>query len=89
MTLCPEAAIAKEMKLHYASIALVTDYGSDNFRIGELHFLDCWKESEEVSVEKVLKQMKTNATNAVKVLQKLVPLGESASFKNLLINPCE
>ncbi|CBY13159.1 unnamed protein product [Oikopleura dioica] len=61
MTLCPEAAIAKEMKLHYASIALVTDY-------------DCWKESEEVSVEKVLKQMKTNAANAVKVLQKLIPI---------------
>ncbi|CAG5094529.1 Oidioi.mRNA.OKI2018_I69.XSR.g13641.t1.cds [Oikopleura dioica] len=61
MTLSPEAAIAKEMKLHYASIALVTDY-------------DCWKESEEVSVEKVLKQMKTNARNAVKVLQKLIPL---------------
>lgn len=49
------------MKLHYASIALVTDY-------------DCWKESEEVSVEKVLKQMKTNAANAVKVLQKLIPI---------------
>ncbi len=30
--------------------------------------------------------MKTNAANAVKVLQKLIPIGESASLENFLIN---
>ena len=47
MTTCPEATIAKEMGIHYASIAMITDY-------------DCWKENEEVSVENVMKQMKVN-----------------------------
>ena len=47
MTTCPESTIAKEMGLHYASIAMVTDY-------------DCWKENEEVNVENVMKQMKEN-----------------------------
>ena len=45
MTTCPEAHIAKEMGLHYAAIAMITDY-------------DCWKENEEVNVENVMKQMK-------------------------------
>ena len=45
MTTCPEVTIAKEMGLHYASIAMVTDY-------------DCWKENEEVNVENVMRQMK-------------------------------
>ena len=50
MTTCPESTIAKEMGLHYASIAMVTDY-------------DCWKENEEVNVENVMKQMKENIPN--------------------------
>ena len=33
------------MGLHYAAIAMITDY-------------DCWKENEEVNVENVMKQMK-------------------------------
>jgi len=45
MTTCPEAQIAKEMGLHYAAVAMITDY-------------DCWKENEEVNVENVMKQMK-------------------------------
>ena len=50
MTTCPEATIAKEMGIHYASIAMITDY-------------DCWKENEEVSVENVMKQMKVDMTS--------------------------
>ena len=42
--------IAKEMGIHYASIAMVTDY-------------DCWKENEEVNVENVMKQMKDRSIN--------------------------
>ena len=33
------------MGLHYAAIAMITDY-------------DCWKENEEVNVANVMKQMK-------------------------------
>jgi len=60
MTTCPESTIAKEMGLHYASIAMVTDY-------------DCWKENEEVNVENVMKQMKLNAISTLKVLLNLIP----------------
>jgi len=52
--------LAKEMKLHYASIGMVTDY-------------DCWKENEEVSVEKVIKQMKENANSVASVLMDVIP----------------
>ena len=76
MTTCPEATIAKEMGIHYASIAMITDY-------------DCWKENEEVSVENVMKQMKVtlpypldntttvnfklNAVSTLKVLLSAIP----------------
>ena len=43
------------MKLHYASIAMVTDY-------------DCWKENEEVSVEKVMAQMRKNTGIFLKII---------------------
>ena len=63
MTTCPEAHIAKvgsfngfirvlirtkEMGLHYAAIAMITDY-------------DCWKENEEVNVANVTKQMQVRS----------------------------
>jgi len=60
MTTCPEAHIAKEMGLHYAAIAMVTDY-------------DCWKENEEVNVASVMKQMKLNAEMTKKVLLDVIP----------------
>lgn len=67
MTTCPEATIAKEMGIHYASIAMVTDY-------------DCWKENEEVSVENVMKQMKLNAVSTLKVLLNAIPRISSADW---------
>lgn len=47
------------MKMHYASIAMVTDY-------------DSWKENEEVTVEKVMAQMKKNTVSTTKVLLEAV-----------------
>lgn len=57
MTAVPEAPLAAELGLIYASLSLVTDY-------------DCWHsdESEEVSVELVTERMKVLASKARQVL---------------------
>jgi 5'-methylthioadenosine phosphorylase len=52
MTNMPEAKLAREAELPYASVAMVTDY-------------DCWREEEEVvSVTDVLKVLHDNAEHA-------------------------
>jgi 5'-methylthioadenosine phosphorylase len=57
MTAVPEAKLAREAEICYATIAMVTDY-------------DCWKASEEsVSVEMVVATMKTNT----RALQRMIP----------------
>merc|ERR1719171_1095979 len=61
MTTCPEVMLAKEAGIPYAAVAMATDY-------------DCWRESEEaVSVEMVLKTLKTNAEKAKTLFLKAVP----------------
>ena len=61
MTTVPEAVLAREAGLCYASIAMATDY-------------DCWHESEEsVNVEMILAVMKKNADNVVKILLEVIP----------------
>lgn len=60
MTNMPEAKLAREAELPYATIAMVTDY-------------DCWREdSEAVSVSNVLEVMKNNTDKAKKTLLALV-----------------
>ncbi len=60
MTALPEAKLAREAEMCYATIAMVTDY-------------DCWHEEEdEVSVEMVLNHMKTNTVNVKKVIPEIV-----------------
>lgn len=59
MTNVPEAYLAKEAGMAYATIAMVTDY-------------DCWKE-EHCTLEEIMKVMKTNNLNAQKVLTKVIP----------------
>jgi len=62
MTNLPEARLAREAEICYATLAMVTDY-------------DCWHESEEdVSVEAVIKILKQNAELA----QKIVTLAASS-----------
>jgi 5'-methylthioadenosine phosphorylase len=57
MTAVPEAKLAREAEMCYATIAMVTDF-------------DCWKENEEsVSVEMVLATMKGNTS----ALQRMIP----------------
>ncbi len=67
MTNVPEAYLAKEAGMAYATMAMVTDY-------------DCWKE-EHCSVEEIMKVVKTNTQMAQEVMKKLVPKLTSNKFK--------
>ncbi|KAK3782520.1 hypothetical protein RRG08_061750 [Elysia crispata] len=61
MSTVPEVALAKEVGLLYASIALVTDY-------------DSWREdTEAVNVDLAVKTFKDNAEKACKVLLHAIP----------------
>lgn len=60
MTNLPEARLAREAELSYATIALSTDY-------------DCWHEEEDdVSVEGVLETIKKNVANARKIVRQAI-----------------
>ncbi|MGB0910682.1 MAG: S-methyl-5'-thioadenosine phosphorylase, partial [Nitrospirales bacterium] len=62
MTNIPEAKLAREAELCYATLALVTDF-------------DCWHETEEaVSVGAILTIMKRNVEVAQKVLKQAIRL---------------
>jgi 5'-methylthioadenosine phosphorylase len=57
MTNLPEAKLAREAELCYATVALVTDY-------------DCWHETEEaVTVEGILTTLRQNVTLAKRLLR--------------------
>ncbi len=59
MTALPEAKLAREAELCYATIACATDY-------------DCWHESEEsVTVEMVIGNLSANISNAQRILQQV------------------
>jgi 5'-methylthioadenosine phosphorylase len=61
MTNMPEAKLAREAELCYASVALVTDY-------------DCWHETEEaVTVEAVLSTLHRNVALAKQILRAAMP----------------
>ena len=60
MTNMPEAKVAREAELRYASVAMVTDY-------------DCWHEDhDDVSVDQVIKTLLGNADNARKMIVEIV-----------------
>ncbi|NOY08602.1 MAG: S-methyl-5'-thioadenosine phosphorylase [Spirochaetes bacterium] len=60
MTALPEAKLAREAEICYATIAMVTDY-------------DCWRKNEEsVSVEMVIKVMENNVKAAKKILPDII-----------------
>jgi len=62
MTNIPEANLAREAEICYATLALVTDF-------------DCWHNTEEsVSVEAILRIMKQNVEVAKRVLRKALDL---------------
>ena len=61
MTALPEAKLAREAEIHYATIAAVTDY-------------DVWHESEQpVTVEMVVANLGRNVANAKRILRAVVP----------------
>lgn len=67
MTNVPEAYLAKEAGMAYATIAMVTDY-------------DCWKE-EHCTLEEIMKVMATNNQQVHAVLKKLIPKLHANPFK--------
>ncbi len=61
MTNMPEAKLAREAEIDYATVAMVTDY-------------DCWHEDHDaVSVEQVVKVLASNAENARSLVKNLLP----------------
>ncbi len=61
MTAMPEAKLAREAELHYATIALATDY-------------DCWHETDEnVSANAVIEILNKNTANVKKVITAAIP----------------
>jgi len=70
MTNMPEAKLAREAEMCYATVAMVTDY-------------DCWhEEHEHVSVEQVIKVLQDNADNARQLVKNLVPIVKEARQSN-------
>jgi len=59
MTALPEAKLAREAEICYATVGLITDY-------------DVWKQGEEVSVEKVSKILHKNVENVKKLIKTVV-----------------
>ena len=59
MTNVPEAFLAKEAGMCYATVAMVTDY-------------DCWKE-EHCTVDEIMKVMGKNYTQAQELISKIIP----------------
>jgi 5'-methylthioadenosine phosphorylase len=62
MTNMPEAKLAREAELCYASVAMVTDF-------------DCWHPAHDhVDVAQVVKVMQANSTNVKKLLATVIPV---------------
>jgi 5'-methylthioadenosine phosphorylase len=61
MSTVPEVVLAREKQMHYATIAMSTDY-------------DCWHEEEEpVTWEMIMETMKKNANNVIKLFLNVIP----------------
>lgn len=61
MSTVPEVNLAREKKIHYASVAMSTDY-------------DCWREGEEsVTWEMILATMKNNAASVINLFLNVIP----------------
>jgi len=87
MTAMPEAKLAREAEISYATIAMVTDY-------------DCWHpEHDHVDVPSVIKVVEANAGNAAKLLARLLrdfpaeheacPIGSDRALDHALITAPE
>ncbi|WOJ90799.1 S-methyl-5'-thioadenosine phosphorylase [Methylocapsa polymorpha] len=83
MTAMPEAKLAREAEISYATIAMVTDY-------------DCWHpDHDDVDVASVIKIVQANAGNAARLLARLLrdfpaehelcPVGSDCALDNALL----
>ena len=62
MTNMPEAKLAREAEMHYATVAMVTDY-------------DCWHDTHaHVTVDAVVAVMHANVKSARALLQRVIPM---------------
>jgi len=70
MTNMPEAKLAREAEMSYATVAMVTDF-------------DCWHEDHDhVTVDQVIKVLLTNAEHARQLVANLVPILRAAVASN-------
>lgn len=61
MSTVPEVILAREKQMHYAAIAMSTDY-------------DCWREGEEsVTWDMILETMKKNADTVINLFMDVIP----------------
>lgn len=61
MSTVPEVNLAREKKIHYASVAMSTDY-------------DCWREGEEsVTWEMIVETMQKNANSVINLFLNAIP----------------
>lgn len=60
MTALPEAKLAREAEICYATVALVTDY-------------DVWKDNAEVEISEVLANIKANTEHVKDLIRRVVP----------------
>jgi len=83
MTAMPEAKLAREAEISYATVAMVTDF-------------DCWHpDHDHVDVASVIKVVQANAANAARLLARLLrdfpaehepcPIGSDRALDNALI----
>ncbi len=66
MTALPEAKLAREAEMCYATVGLVTDY-------------DVWKDNEEVEIASVLENIRSNTENVKHLIRMIVPQIHSES----------
>ena len=83
MTAMPEAKLAREAEISYATLAMVTDY-------------DCWREEHAaVEVSHILDVVRQNAANAARLLSRLLsefpaehepcPIGSDRALDHALV----
>ena len=76
MTNMPEAKLAREAEIRYASVSMVTDY-------------DCWHpDHENVDVQKVIKVLLDNAAKAKNMIKNLINCFEDHVDPNDPTNNC-
>ena len=76
MTNMPEAKLAREAEIRYASVSMVTDY-------------DCWHpDHENVDVQKVIKVLLENAAKAKDMIKNLIDCYEKSIDPNDPTNNC-